>query len=114
MISGGATCTRLKCVNGQSPDFLHAAANAAIGAASAPDALNGTSGSRVSRSRTSSIAQKSPRPRTSPTDGCVSVKRARRGAMTRSPRSRTRSRMPSRRNTSKVAMPGAQANGCPE
>ena len=34
-----------------------------------PTALYGTSGSRVARSRTSSIAQNTPRPRTSPTDG---------------------------------------------
>ena len=34
--SGGATCRRLKCTNGQRPACLHAAATAAIGAASAP------------------------------------------------------------------------------
>ena len=71
--SGGATCRRLKCTNGQRPACLHAAATAAIGAASAPLALNGTSGSRVAASRTSSIAQNRPSPRTSPTDGCCAA-----------------------------------------
>ena len=37
--------------------------------ASSPDALYGTSGSRVVRLRTSSTAQNTPSPRTSPTDG---------------------------------------------
>ncbi len=32
----------------------------------------------------------------------------------REPRSRTRSRIPSRSNTSNVATPAAQASGCPE
>ena len=45
------------------PRFLHSAANQALAFASAPAALNGTSGLRVSRLRTSSIAQNTPRPR---------------------------------------------------
>src|SRR4051794_15594441 len=48
---GGTTWTRLKCVNGHTPLALHAAARSFIGLASAPAALYGTSGSRVSRLR---------------------------------------------------------------
>ncbi len=44
-----------------------------MGFASAPVALNGTSGSRVLRFFTSSSAQNTPSPRTSPTDGCLSA-----------------------------------------
>jgi hypothetical protein len=46
-------------MNGQRPACLQAAATFVMGAASAPDALNGTSGSRVAASVTSSIAQNS-------------------------------------------------------
>ncbi len=44
-----------------------------MGDVSEPLALNGTSGWRVARSRTSSIAPKTPRPLTSPTDVCLSA-----------------------------------------
>ena len=71
---------RLKWVNGHRPLALHAAASSFIGSASAPAALNGTSGSRVSRSRTSSIAQNTPSPRTSPTDGWLACSFAQRRA----------------------------------
>ena len=73
VLHGGTTCRRLKCVNGHRPFALHAAARSSIGLASAPAALNGTSGSRVSRLRTSSIAQNAPRPRTSPTLGVLGL-----------------------------------------
>ena len=69
MVHGGTTWMRLKWENGQTPFALQAATTSFIGAAASPAALNGTSGSRVSRSRTSSMAQNTPRPRTSPTDG---------------------------------------------
>ena len=69
IVIGGTTCRRLKWVNGHSPRALHAAARSTIGLLSAPAALYGTSGSRVPRSRTSSMAQNTPSPRTSPTDG---------------------------------------------
>ena len=69
VLHGGTTCRRLKCVNGHKPFALQAAASSTIGFVSAPAALYGTSGSRVARSLTSSIAQNTPRPRTSPTLG---------------------------------------------
>lgn len=49
MTHGGTTCVRLKWTKGQSPRDVQAAANLVIGAAAAPEALNGTSGSRVAR-----------------------------------------------------------------
>ena len=62
VVHGGTTWVRLKCTNGHSPRCLQAAANSAIGAAAGPEALNGTRGSRVAGSRTSSSAQKTPEP----------------------------------------------------
>ena len=85
-----------------------------MGAAAAPDALNGTSGSRVCRSRTSSIAQNAPSPRTSPTLGCRSASARSSGPMTSVSSSRTCSRMRSSRKIPIDATADAQASGWPE
>jgi len=82
--------------------------------AAAPVALNGTSGSRVSRSRTSSIAQKTPSPRTSPTDGCRAASSASPGAMTSLPIRRACSTMPSSLKMPMDATALAHASGWPE
>ena len=54
VVHGGTTWVRLKCRNGHRPRSPAGRGEAFIGAAAGPAALNGTSGSRVSRSRTSS------------------------------------------------------------
>src|SRR5690349_19742336 len=79
MTQGGHTWVRFMWMNGHSPADLQALPNSAIGAAAAPLALNGTSGSLVDRSRTSSSAQNTPSPRTSPTEGCWSASSRRAG-----------------------------------
>ena len=89
-VSGGAMWMRLDTTNGHRSCRLQAAANSAIGASAGPEALNGTSGSRVVRSRTSSIAQNAPRPRTSPIAGCRSCIACSAGPITSSPNRRAR------------------------
>ena len=80
----------------------------------APVALNGTSGSRVARSRTSSSAQNTPSPRTSPTLGCRSASSRSAGPITSSPSARACSMMPSSLKIWIEATADAQASGCPE
>ena len=69
MTSGGVTRMTLENDDRYSPASIAAALMRLIGAAAGPLALNGTSGSRVSRSFTSSMPQNMPTPRTSPIDG---------------------------------------------
>lgn len=92
--AGGTMCTRLKWANTSRP-CLHAATTSATGAAAGPAALNGTSCSRVSRSKTSSMAQNMPSPRTSPTEGWPSPISLRRSPRTSRPSQAERSTSPS-------------------
>jgi hypothetical protein len=114
MTHGGQTCVRFMWMNGHRPAVLHAWPNSAIGAAAGPLALKGTSGSRVDRSRTSSSAQNTPSPRTSPTEGWLSASSRSAGPITVSPSSRTCSRIPSSRKMRIEATAVAQASGWPE
>ena len=70
IVSGGATIETFQCDISDRPFAIAVLPMRAIGAAASPEALNGTSISFVARSRTSSMPQKRPSPRTSPIDGC--------------------------------------------
>ena len=113
--SGGATWMRLKWTKGHSPRPCTRCQHLVHRRASAPAALKGTSGSRVARSRTSSMAKKQPRPRTSPTTGCRSAMLAQRGAdHVRRRGGRACSTMPSSSKMRMDATAAAQASGCPQ
>src|SRR2546430_3312703 len=87
--------------------------SAATGANSSTLALKGTSGSRVSRSRTSSMPQKSPLPRISPIEGWRSCSRARPSPST-SPIAAEFSTIPSSWKASIEAMEAFQEEGIEE
>ena len=71
-LQGGTTCKRFMFINGIKPNFLHSPPSSTIGAASLPLALYGTKASLVFLFLTNSIAQKTPKPLTSPIDECFS------------------------------------------
>ena len=83
-------------------------------AAAAPDALNGTNGSRVERLRTSSMAQNTPSPRTSPTASWLALSLSSAGPMMSVPSMRACSTTPSSSKMRIDATADAQASGCPE